>query len=493
MRRLISVLLAAAALALVVQACSSSSPPPVIPDGGTDGGTDGGSDGGPDGGADGGSCKLAGAICLGNGECCTTYCDGTGHCSTVVPGAGTCKVTGQACSPNGTDPINGCCSWNCAVALCAPATTCQVEGDVCHQDIDCCGMCCSADGANCGAAGGTGRCMSLHVPGAPNCQQSGTPCSGGSNCCSNACTDMGSGVKICQPASGCRIASEWCTSVNQCCNINDQVPPNKQVECSVPTGSTTGICTAPPACNPPGDPCGVTFTENCCNGGSLVCKYDSTGLKRCYGGCPNDNCSTCPTGYDPDDPACCIAAGGVCQFKDQCCNGLPCLPDPLDGKLKCTAPTCKPPGTPCSGAGDTSCCEGSCQSIEGGGYICLTAPPPPDGGPTCKANDLACTSGGECCSTYCLAAGDGGFTCQPPPLCQPQDGICLTNADCCSGLSCSIPAGQTSGLCKPGATCPAAGQTCSPTQACCPGLLCTDKGTSTLCTGTGICVCVFSG
>jgi hypothetical protein len=306
-------------------------------------------------------------------------------------------------------------------------------------------------------------------------------------------------------ASGCRVTGDFCLSDQQCCGGGSN--PNGTVQC------TAGIdrCDNGQNCNGVGTICGKAYgpdggivfqvngTNNCCNGKD-TCHLDSAGIPRCYGGCSNQTCTgtgDCPFGYT-GQAGCCIAANAQCQFSSQCCNGLPCLPD-ATGVGHCTAPTCIALGSPCGASADGgACCEGVCQpSIEGPSVCQLPPPPPPDGGTTdggtadggatdgggaCQGNGIPCTTGTQCCSTYCIAG-----TCQAAPACQPQGGACTATSDCCTGLAC------TAGTCQAGSTCPQVGQACSPTQSCCPGLSCTNQGTFVLCNGTTACTCIFAG
>jgi hypothetical protein len=47
---------------------------------------------------------------------------------------------------------------------------------------------------------------------------------------------------------------------------------------------------------------------------------------------------------------------------------------------------------------------------------------------------------GEGCALYCAAAGTA---------CAPACGVCTSNTDCCSGLTCNIPPDQVTGVCGP--------------------------------------------
>jgi hypothetical protein len=332
--------------------------------------------------------------------------------------------------------------------------------------------------------------------------------------------DLGSGATVCQPASGCRLTGDFCLEVNQCCGGG--VNPNGSVQCA---GTVSTRCDNGQACNPVGNICGapvlpdggsINASQNCCDGKKEVCKVDSSGIPRCFGGCPSGDCTggPCPTGYDPGNPSCCIQPGHACQFKDQCCNRLPCVPS-ADGGFVCSdqGSSCTPLGAACTAAADggaSACCAGAvCLASSEGSAVCQLPGGGPDGGTAdggtadggadggvdggagCKANASPCASGAECCSNVCTSG-----RCAPPAVCQPQSAACTSAADCCAGLFCSVPAGQTSGTCQPGSTCGSAGQQCSVgtdggVSACCPGLFCDKQGTFTPCDGTTVCTCVF--
>ncbi|HET6984625.1 MAG TPA: hypothetical protein VFI53_20945 [Myxococcaceae bacterium] len=263
-----------------------------------------------------------------------------------------------------------------------------------------------------------------------------------------------------------------------------------------------GLCDNGQSCNPTGNICGapvlpdgghINASQNCCNdfsAGKDVCKLDSSGIPRCFGGAS----AQCPTGYT-GQPGCCIAAGNECQFKDQCCGGSPCVPG-QDGKLRCaTASSCKTAGTTCDPQAN-DCCSGTTCGRTDTGYACQTPPAggtdagtpdagTPDAG-VCNANGATCSTNTDCCSDRCI--GDpGNRTCQAPLACQPQGSTCTSTADCCTGYSCSIPNGSTTGTCQT-STCTGAGQACTVNDQCCTGLSCLDS-TNYYCSGTGDCTC----
>jgi hypothetical protein len=308
--------------------------------------------------------------------------------------------------------------------------------------------------------------------------------------------DLGYGATVCQPVGGCKLTGNFCTDDDNCCGGG--VNPNGSVACS------GGRCDNGQSCNGVGNICGagklpdggttdINASQNCCDGKKDVCKVDSSGVPRCFGG----GSGQCPTGYTGEEP-CCIGDGATCQFSDQCCGGALCLPAG-NGTLTCQRPTCAPVGATCEPGADAGagCCAGTeCLPTGEIGYACQQRTPPgprpdggtgtPDAGPSCRANETACTSASQCCSSICT-----GGVCKAPSLCQPQNGACTSGADCCQGLRCEVPSGAVSGSCQPGATCSASGQACSGTNPCCSGLTCEGANTGALCNGTEPCLCTL--
>jgi hypothetical protein len=397
-----------------------------------------------------------------------------------------------------------CCSGNCVSngggpeGTCLPAYTCHAYYDLCFRNEECCSGVCDLTQSS------PGRCTQM--PGA--CTQDGNPCAGSSNCCSRLCQDLGSGVKVCQPAAGCRMTGDYCDKTQACCggSADGMHPVNNYygVFCDTagkrdyapyndPSSQDDFRCTNGTSCNPPGNICGgsgaTNASQNCCDGKKAVCKPDSNGIYRCFGG----GSTSCPAGYDANDPACCIPAqdpvalttASVCQFRDQCCNGAPCVPD-VDGVLHCTAvTTCKAAGTTCSGVDDPSCCApNSCQEIGTGIFQCAVDTT------QCVATSGACNTSGECCSRECFQnkcvacmPNDGACTADGQccsgacdldlhtcvASCVGNAGTCTTSADCCTGSVCDVPPGATSGTCGGVQTCAPNGTTCTELMPCCTG------------------------
>lgn len=449
-------------------------------------------------------CKTPGAACVNSGECCSGTCTG-GICSDTI-----CKQSGTACSaatecctgscattcqtlpaPTGTAACKtlydrctlntDCCSTNCQDGKCTPAYTCHAASDLCYRPQDCCSGMCTAPATQTSPPT-PGRCL----PPSGGCNQDGNPCAGASNCCTRICSDLGSGATVCKPAGGCRMTGDFCDRTAACCGGSDPTSPGTVqspygVYCDGPatvagptewdpSSKNDRTCTGGQACNPPGNICGgsgaTNASQNCCNGKKEVCKQDSGGIWRCFGG----QTGNCPTGWDANNPDCCIATGttanpgGVCQFRDQCCNGAPCVPD-ASGVLRCTVPSCTAVGGTCEGGDDTSCCAGTVCTFDDvhGTFSCQV--------PTfCTSNAGACTVASDCCSNNCVNG-----RCAPP--CTSANGSCTYDSDCCAGLACDIPAGATSGTCKSTSTCAPSGGSCvadadccnAPTEACIEG------------------------
>jgi hypothetical protein len=332
--------------------------------------------------------------------------------------------------------------------------------------------------------------MNLSGGGCGGCLQDGNPCSSGTGCCSRTCADFGSGTTICAAVGGCRLTGNPCLSTGQCCG---GAPAQGGVTCD----PGTSRCDNGTSCNGSGNICGapvlpdggkINASQNCCDGMKDVCKLDTSGVPRCFGG----KTGQCPTGYTGTAP-CCIAAGNACDFKDQCCNGAPCLPNTDGGPgLVCAPPqTCRVLGTLCNpaqqdGGLSERCCAGnSCLPASGGNFVCQ--PSTTDGGSMCLPNNSVCISSLQCCSGTCDGQEGMPFTCRPPRQCSAQSGPCTAAADCCSGLTCSFASGSSIGTCV-NATCGGGGQPCSATNACCNGFVCRDSS-GALCGSTGTCTC----
>jgi hypothetical protein len=412
------------------------------------------------------ACTMDGQACSSASACCSGTCT-SGLCQAV---SANCTTAGNACTDNST-----CCSRLCQNGKCAlGASYCIQTGDVCYRSADCCtGLCEKASGA------AAGVCKVIDTRGAGSCTQDGIVCADCTNCCSRLCAPYAlTGVKICQPASGCKLTNNLCQKDNDCCGGDTTVVSEGtgSVTCEMATTTTPpiGTCRNPTGCQVRGNVCGRREGDNLCGGNARedccdcpppkfnCCKPDTVGIYRCHGG----GSATCPTGYTGKAP-CCIAGGERCQLASECCDGTPCVPDG-QGVLRCLA---KPPGGIacvaaaglCTTTGD--CCAGlACSIVPGetfGHCQAPPAPPPPTwgtGGASGTGGTTGSGTGGTVAGTGGTVAGTGGTTAgtggtSPPPVC---------------GF---------------------VGQGCSATTTCCNGLLCVITGTHTACDGASSCIC----
>jgi hypothetical protein len=354
-------------------------------------------------GSDPTMCTAAGGSCAANTDCCTDRCD-NGVCSVTqcTADGATCATNSECCGGtcNGTcDPLNAscktagnpctastdCCSNDCdgTTHVCTQPSFCVQNGDSCAHDTECCGGICNL-GMN-----GLGTCTQPQT-GATNCSAGidGTVCSGCGDCCSRLCAPYGaSGVKVCQPAEGCRIDGDLCHQDADCCggDPNSGLPGAGHVQCLKEHATdNTGICRNPMACDPEGDvchykdyaTCGNSSARNDCCGGtgnSGVCQLDALGVPRCYG------------------LGTCVQTGGACAFSGDCCDGTPCVPD-ANGALHCGA-ACSPQAGACTASAD--CCNGE---------TCTFPPGSLQG--TCGGATTTCAQYGQACSST-VACCDG--------------------------------------------------------------------------------------
>jgi hypothetical protein len=266
---------------------------------------------------------------------------------------------------------------------------CVQDGDACAHDAECCGGICDI------MSGHTIGLCTHPMPGSTNCQAGvdGTVCAGCGDCCSRLCeTYAPTGVKICQPAEGCRVDGDLCRQDSDCCGAaGTGLPGDGHVTClKVNATDETGICRNPNACNPEGDvchyqnysTCGNSSARNDCCGGlgnSGVCQLDALGVPRCYG-----------LGSG------CQMQGSACAFSGDCCNGAPCVPDG-SGNLHCGG-SCVPTSGQCTNSAD--CCAGT-TCIFQPGQTYGTCGGSGSGSSTCANDGQACAANGDCCNGDC--------------------------------------------------------------------------------------------
>lgn len=361
-------------------------------------------------------CTAAGGPCGTATECCSMACI-SGKCS-----ASSCVSDTKACASS-----SECCSGNCNAGVCQPLNTaCLTAGNACTDNTQCCSTLCKngacqlgasfciqtgdacTDSASCcsgdcqkGTTGTLGTCAAPPT-GATYCSDGvdGTVCGDCNGCCSRLCAPYAAtGVKVCQPASGCRVNGDLCRKDSDCCGAaGTGLPGDGNVVCEIDPGKALGICRNPRSCNPQGNvchfqnyTCSISSARNdCCAGvgNSGVCQLDPLGVPRCNG--LGDTCRQ---------------AGDTCASADDCCNNAPCVPD-SNGLLHCYGqpdggPVCVPSGGSCSITGD--CCPGSecIQALGSTRGVCGHTTPPPDAGtdagPACAEFGQSCTLTAQCC------------------------------------------------------------------------------------------------
>jgi len=411
----------------------------------------------PDGffGGDGSTCITLGSGCTSNGECCTGYCSGnicsappcvsiggactsgSQCCSFTCGGNGTCaQIGGNSCLPlgNSCSASADCCSGNCTLGTCQPSSWCGQTGDICQNDSNCCsGSCNVPSGASvgtCNAPTFGGNCTA--VDGQLCTAASFVDGGCGGSCCSRLCAPWGpTGVMVCQPATGCHVEGDTCTTDSECCGSQALLDAGAY---GVPTSGHTvvcmnGYCQQHMGCTPNGDVCKLQSTscnanQDCCAGlgnSKTACRQDNVGVPRCASGC------------DPD--AGMGVPGGACATSADCCNGDPCVPNPDGGSppYVCANTQCVPSCSTCSTTADCcpgySCINGTCDPCGGGTN---------DGGTTSGDGGTTSGDGGTTSGDGGTTSGDAGTGSDSGPLSCSQAGQLCGDAGlpCCTGLIC---------------------------------------------------------
>jgi hypothetical protein len=431
----------------------------------------GGSGVGGSGAGGGEICSDLGVACVDGVECCSGVCDATAMVCTII---GACGESGDAC-----DVGPDCCTFSCVDGECADAQ-CTADGQACIDDGECCGGDCTGD---------------ICVPLGNGCATSGNPCDDSSDCCSSFCSDG-----ICAQPSYCQQSDDVCAFDGQCCSGSCNKEPN----------ALLGLCGTVPApgggnCLPAGEVCGD---------GSV---YDGGPLPVCGGECCSRACF--PYGQTGvlicQPPSGCRPTGEVCGDDGDCC-GSAGLPDGETSDVTCSKVDDNPLGR-CDNGNSCTPAGGICRLTEiecNANANCCSGNTLQN--PTCKQDNLgiprclaeeidctdpsifvgqACASSADCCNLPCVPNPDG----DPPFVCVggcvPSDGTCTTSADCCAGIPCVVPSGQTAGVCDGqgdtsgaggggGGTgaggedvnCSEYGQSCSEDSDCCNGIPCSADG-----------------
>ena len=378
-------------------------------------------------------CGLSGTACGDPSDCCSGSCPASGTCAIA------CVRNTLACSGNGD-----CCSGNCVNDVCVAAmdSTCTTTGNLCADDAACCSKNC--DGV-CRPTGGS-------------CAPLGDTCYADDDCCSARCTENGTGIGgICvslgvSGTGSCEMAGEPCAGCANCCSRT-----------CVSTATGASICLRASGCALESELC--QSDDDCCGAapsaaGTQTCNRANAG--DAYGRCVL-------TGNTPD--------GNVCKSETPLCEAS-VAPSNCGNCMSPRAQCCRVDanGTPRCFGGSTAECPLGYDSTN------------PN---CCVGSGNVCNFTDECCGgTPCLPDGMGVLRCGAS--CSAVDASCRASNDCCIGLSCSIPPGQTVGTCKAPVTpppidggtppiCAQYGQACSASQLCCDGVPCMSPGSGTLC------------
>jgi hypothetical protein len=379
-------------------------------------------------------CGLSGAACSDPSDCCSGSCPASGLCAT------TCTQNTMTCADNGD-----CCSGNCVNDVCVAAagTICTTTGNVCTIDANCCSNNCS-DGV-CSPTGGS-------------CAPFNDTCYSDDDCCSARCTENGSGVGgVCVSlgvggTGSCEMAGEPCDGCAGCCSRT-----------CVPTATGASICLRASGCALESELCQTD--DDCCGS-----EPSGAGTQTCSRANIGDEYGRCVLSGNTPDGNVCKSATPICEAsiapsncgnceapKEQCCR--------IDSN-----------GTPRCFGGSTADCP---AGYDGSDPNC------------CIATGNVCNFSDECCGgAPCLPDNMGTLRCGAG--CSVVDAPCRASNDCCLGLMCNIPPGETVGTCNEPVTppptdggtppvCSQYGQACSATQACCDGVSCSSPVTGGSC------------
>jgi hypothetical protein len=364
-----------------------------------------------------GSCTADNGSCTSNGQCCGGLCTN----GTCAPLNTTCKSAGNPCGANGE-----CCGGLCnSAGTCGNASWCIVDGNSCSHDAECCGGICTI------AQGGTIGTCSQPQTGATDCSAGidGALCNTCGDCCSALCEIYPpTGVKVCQPAEGCRVDGDTCHNTSDCCGApNTGLPGAGNVIClgesgqALPNGTDTiGVCRNPTGCNPEGD----------------TCHYKTAGY-ACGNSSKRNDCCACISGKDCcildalGAPRCnavttCVMVGSNCAFSSDCCNGEPCVPNG-SGQLVCGAACVNTTGV-CTSTAD--CCNGlTCVFTPGQTYgTCggSTGSGSGSGSSTCPQSGQPCSSTMPCCANLGLTCDEASA---PGTPCANDGTACICNGN----------------------------------------------------------------
>jgi hypothetical protein len=183
-------------------------------------------------------------------------------------------------------------------------------------------------------------------------------------------------------------------------------------------------------CKPDGDVCKLSTMScnsscDCCSGNcenQPTCIQDNVGVPRCAGAC--------------------VAPGAACASSANCCNGLPCVPNPTPGGM----PTYVCAGTQCVAAcglctNNADCCPGTSCQLQPGTTRGVCGPcgggGPGDAGTGSSSGGSSGGSGSTSGSSSGGSSGSSSGSGSPDAGCALYGQVCTVSSDCCNGVPCT--------------------------------------------------------
>jgi hypothetical protein len=454
-----------------------------------------------------------GGTCSGDSVVGAYACDGNGACK---PG-----ITQMLCVPYTCDPSSGTCFEACTTAQgqCDSQHSCDLTtgscgkarpGAHCNDDSGClsgycadhvcCNIACQGACVACNLPGRLGACLPID-PGKPDprgvCKDQGSASCGHNGTCDGVggCATYARDTQCLQPScTGNRL-----NTAGTCDGLGTCRAPGVQ-DCH-PFRCVDGACTK--SCE----------TVNDCDQGT-ACTNNTCGPKPLGAVCAS--ASECSTNFCVDGVCCASACSGTCQY-----CALPTSP----GFCMTVAAHNPDPRGVCQDKGATSCatngkCDGtgSCETYVKGtvcaGEACAgglyTAASTCNTTGQCVAPDSTPCAPYICNGSQCFNVCATNDQCKPPNSCSPTNScgpkppgaVCLSTAECQSGLFCAqgyCCNSPCSGACQSCAL-PSSLGVCTnvPASQVDPTGQCTDKGatscgTNGKCDGNAGCALYLSG
>ncbi len=319
------------------------------------------------------SCQGISAICLSDGDCCSSYCDSTGYCAYISLGL-PCSSNEECGSPQAD--LSDTNAYSC-ISTDSDQSTCILFS--CDQ-----GICVESIGID---------CTDYETVNAQNCLTLDT--------LSSPCT-----TTSCPTGAYCNQNTGWCTAQQSECSDNNDCTSGY---CQLDTANNSSYCSACQsfnfACLNDGDCCGNYCNQGYCAytplGSSCTSNEECGSPAGTYGSgdapysCMNDTCIV----FSCNNGMCMENVGLNCanNNQDQCTQAAPitspCTSSSCPTETYCNEDTgwCTVASSQCS---DNSYCSSGCcilDTVNDSSYCT-----------NCQSLTYACSNDGDCCSgTYC--------------------------------------------------------------------------------------------